>query len=98
MAALPWACIKQILLFTTNEFEIDGAMVEGIELVSNLVGRYDIVERLYLGIGLETGDLLTKELVKLYAGTLKYLAEAVRFYARNTFCKHKDISQQNGIC
>ena len=65
-------------------------MVEGMELVSNLVTRYAIFEKLYLrtvtGSEAEAGgkDQLALAIVKLYIAVLKYLSNARRYYDRHT--------------
>jgi hypothetical protein len=65
-------------------------MVDGIELVSNLITRYTIFEKLYLRpiAGLENEDglkgQLTQAIIKLYVAVLKYLSKARRYYGRGT--------------
>jgi hypothetical protein len=59
-------------------------MLEGMELVSNLITRYAIIEDLYLQTTSAAKDRLTQPLVKLYAAILKYLSKARRYYDRNT--------------
>ena len=62
-------------------------MIEGVEHVSSLITRYDILEKLYL---LPTTaptlakEQLEKSIVKLYSAMLKYLSKAGRYYSRNT--------------
>lgn len=65
-------------------------MVEGIELVSNLITRYAIFEKLYLrtATGLEAGaegrDQLAQAILKLYTTVLKYLSNAKCYFSRHT--------------
>jgi hypothetical protein len=75
---------------TVNDGQTFGAMVDGIELVSNLITRYKIFEALYLQptTGLENEDLLkeqlTKAIIRLYIAVLKYLSKARRYYGHGT--------------
>ena len=59
-------------------------MVEGMELISNLITRYAIFEDLYLQRTSTVVDQLSQSLVNLYAAVLKYLSEARRYYSQNT--------------
>jgi len=47
-AALPWAAIRFFLQVTVNDVQIYGTMLQSIELISNLLARCAIMERLYL--------------------------------------------------
>jgi hypothetical protein len=84
LAALPWACIKLLMGIMDNDFAIYGAMAEGVELISRLITRYEIIERLYLQREFSTKNDLVQALVTLYAAMLRYLATAIRYYSRNT--------------
>lgn len=70
-----------------NDCQTFGAMIEGVERVSSLITRYDILEKLYL---LPTTapalarEQLEKSIVKLYSAMLKYLSKAGRYYSQNT--------------
>ena len=59
-------------------------MVQGMELVSNLITRYAIFEDLYLQRTSTVADQLSQSLVNLYAAVLKYLSEARKYYSQNT--------------
>jgi hypothetical protein len=65
-------------------------MVDGIELVSNLITRYMIFEELYLQptIVWENADelkgQLTQAIIKLYITVLKCLSRARRYFGRRT--------------
>ena len=61
-------------------------MVEGVEHVSNLITRYTVFEKLYLRTNATaTADGgLQKSIIKLYSAVLEYLANAARYYNRNT--------------
>jgi hypothetical protein len=64
-------------------------MVEGMELVSNLIARYAILEKLYLyttmGVKSAARNQLEKAILKLYTAVLKYLSKARRYYDRKTY-------------
>ena len=74
---------------TVNDIQIFGAMIEGIELVSNLITRYAILEKLYLqtitGMKAAAKDQLEKAILQLYTAVLKYLSKARRYYDRKTY-------------
>jgi hypothetical protein len=65
-------------------------MVDGVELVSNIITRYTIFEELYLRptIVWENADdlkgQLTQAIIKLYIAVLKYLSRARRYLGRGT--------------
>jgi hypothetical protein len=73
---------------TVNDVQTFGAMVEGIELVSNLITRSTILERLYLqtteGMKAAARDQLLKAILGLHTAVLQYLSKARRYYSRNT--------------
>ena len=57
-----------------------GAIVEGMECISNLISRYAIFEDLYLNPELKSYDGLERALVELYLRIFKYLSKAIKFY------------------
>jgi hypothetical protein len=73
-----------------NDSQTFGAMVEGMELISNLITRCAIFEELYLRTtavtktGAVVKDQLSQAIVKLYIAILKYLSNAKRYYGRHT--------------
>ncbi|MCJ1352386.1 MAG: hypothetical protein MMC33_002370, partial [Icmadophila ericetorum] len=84
-ASVPWAAVRFILQLAINDSQIFGAMVEGIEHISNLITRYAIIEHLYLqSTAAMAKDQLSQSLVKVYAAILQYLSKAKRYYDRNT--------------
>jgi hypothetical protein len=70
---------------TANDSQTFGAMAEGVELVSNLITRYTIVEKLYLQRPSAAKDQLTQAILRLYSTVLIYLSKAKSYYQRNTF-------------
>ncbi|KAE9375999.1 hypothetical protein N431DRAFT_556282, partial [Stipitochalara longipes BDJ] len=61
-----------------------GAMVEGLELVSDLIPRCSLWEQLYLTKRSTMTAQLSKGILKLYTSILVYLGKAGRYYAQNT--------------
>ena len=55
-------------------------MAEGVELVSNLITRYTIVEYLYLRKPSMAKDQLIQALLEVYSAVLMYLWKAKRIY------------------
>jgi len=82
--ALPWAAIKFFLQISKGDSERLGAVYDGMEMITNLIGRYAIFEELYLRDVSKASELLKQAIVKLYASMLTYLAEAKRYYGQNT--------------
>jgi hypothetical protein len=71
----------QLAISDLNRF---GAVMEGLEFVTNLIGRYAIFEDLYLHkISMATG-LLRKAIIKVYTLVLEFLVEARRYCEENT--------------
>lgn len=70
---------------TVNDSQTFGAMAEGVELVSNIITRYAIVEQLYLQKPSATKDQLTQAILRLYSTVLTYLSKARSYYQSNTF-------------
>jgi ankyrin repeat protein len=86
-AALPWAGVLIILQIATNDSQTFGAMVDGIERVTNLISKYSYLE----GIHANTQSLSTTArsqlqlaLIKLYTSILRYLVKARVYFSKNT--------------
>jgi hypothetical protein len=64
-------------------------MVDGMELVSNLITRCAILEKLYLratmGMISAMKDQFVKAILQLYTAVLKYLSKARRYYDQKTY-------------
>ena len=67
-----------------NDIETYGAMIEGLELVSNLITRYAMIEWLYLQEDSAGKEQLVEAVTRLYTAILVYLAKARRYYDRRT--------------
>ncbi|OCK79032.1 hypothetical protein K432DRAFT_300680, partial [Lepidopterella palustris CBS 459.81] len=83
-AALPWAGVRFVLKATIIDQQTITGVFDGMELISNLIGRYAIFEQLYLNTQLKTYTGLEKTLVELYKRVMEYLSKAKRFYSRST--------------
>lgn len=83
-AALPWAGVKLILQVILTDHQTFGAVVEGMERISNLISRYAIFEDLYLNPELKSYDGLERALIELYLRIFKYLSKAIKFYKKGT--------------
>ncbi|KAF4630251.1 hypothetical protein G7Y89_g7884 [Cudoniella acicularis] len=90
-AALPWAGVRLLLQIAVNDSQIYGAMIDGVEHVSNLIVRYTILEALYLPpleipVQLQSSprSQLEASIIKLFAAILIYLAKARGYYDQNT--------------
>jgi len=59
-------------------------MAEGLEIVSVILMRYDMVEQIYISKASRAKDLLINATVKLYVAVLEYLAKAVKYYSQST--------------
>jgi hypothetical protein len=86
-AALPWAAVRFVLKVATNDFQMFGAMAEGLELVSDLIPRCSLWEQLYLAKQSTMNAQLSKRLLELYKSILIYLGKAGRYYAQSTASK-----------
>ncbi|KAI9827413.1 MAG: hypothetical protein M1819_006954 [Sarea resinae] len=83
-AALPWAGVRFLLQLVVDDSQIFGAMLEGIEYVSNLITRYTLFEQVYLRGASGHRDNLEHGIVKIYAEILAYLSTAKRYYSHHT--------------
>jgi hypothetical protein len=59
-------------------------MLEGLELVFNLITRFELVERLYLQRSSSVEVRLGEAIVALYTSILQYLVKAHRYFAQKT--------------
>ncbi len=58
--------------------------LEGLETVSNLITRYEIMQKLYLDEENQARDLLKSSIVILYNNILVFLCKARRYYSTST--------------
>lgn len=62
-------------------------VLEGVEMITNLLVQYEIHEKLYLREDTEATAQLRDSLVELYVSMLSFLAKAKRFYDKSTVSK-----------
>ena len=94
---MPWAAVRFILKVghdfsslalrltaqaSVNDTEKYAVVLEGVEIISNLLVRYDIYTTLYLGDKAKTTDEMRRCMVELCVSVLSFLAKARRFYER----------------
>jgi len=59
-------------------------MIEGMEVITNLIARYAIFEDLYLRQAMTATARLKASLVALYAAILVFLGKGYRYYNQHT--------------
>ncbi|KAF7952034.1 uncharacterized protein EAE97_001531 [Botrytis byssoidea] len=79
-ASLPWALVRFLLQAAVNDIHSNGAILEGMEIVVNLLARYEIVEHLHLQKVSRSTALLADAIVKLYTAILDYLFQAHAYF------------------
>jgi hypothetical protein len=67
-----------------NDCQTQGALAEGLDKISFLLLRYEMVERIYLHKVTRAKGLLRSSLVKLYTAILVYIAKALKYYSEST--------------
>ena len=61
--AVPWTAIKFFLQISVGDSQKLGAVYDGIEMITNLIGRYAIFEDLYLRDASKASDLLKQAII-----------------------------------
>lgn len=67
-----------------NDNQTQGAIAEGLEVLSVILMRYEMVEQIYLRKASKAKDLLVNAITKLYVLILEYLAKAIKYYSQST--------------
>ncbi|PVH80192.1 hypothetical protein DL98DRAFT_208852 [Cadophora sp. DSE1049] len=83
-AALPWAAARLFLQTALNDVQTNGAMLDGLELVFNLIAKSEVIERLYLGRESTLQVPLDKSIVALYTSILEFLLRSHRYFGQKT--------------
>ena len=73
----------------SSDIDTFGFLVEQIEMICHLIGRYAIFEDVYLHEGSNFADQLGEALTRLYASVLLFLSKAKSFFEQNTAGKPK---------
>ncbi|KAF5876990.1 putative ankyrin repeat protein [Botrytis fragariae] len=79
-ASLPWAVVRFLLQAAVSDIQSNGAILEGMEIVVNLLARCEIVEYLHLQKVSRATALLADAIVKLYTDILDYLFQAHAYF------------------
>ncbi|RDW64353.1 uncharacterized protein DSM5745_09764 [Aspergillus mulundensis] len=82
--AIPWAAFGLSLQIAEKYFERDALAHEGMLMMSVLVPRYTVFERLYLGEESQIKKLLASEIVRLYSRALTFVTKLKRYYEKGT--------------
>lgn len=83
-AALPWAAVRFVLQAAINNVETFGAMLQGVEVVAEVIVTYAEVERLLIVGASKLKTQLANSIVKLYASILGYLGKASAYFNQKT--------------
>lgn len=67
-----------------NDVQTNGAMVDGLELVFNLIAKFEVVERLYLRRPSVLQTHLNQSILTTYTSILEFLLEANRYFSQKT--------------
>ena len=67
-----------------NDVQKYAVIVEGVEIISNLLARNDIYATLYLIRTANGVEEMRRCIVELYASILVFLAKATRYYSEYT--------------
>lgn len=83
-ASAPWAVVKMLISGTASNIKVFVELGEGLEMVSDTLARFAIIEQLYLGKDADTTHPLEKKILELYAHVLTYLAAAKRYFSASS--------------
>ena len=83
-AALPWAGVRFLLQIAITDFVRYDFVVNGAETIAHLIGRYAILEGLYLHGTSNSTTKLKKALIEVYALVLQYLSKVKDYFDQNT--------------
>ena len=67
-----------------NDIQTNAAILEGLELIVNLIAKYETIEILYLRSSSLVEASLKRDIVQLYVTILCYLLEAHRHFSQST--------------
>ncbi|KAL5331162.1 hypothetical protein ACEPPN_000691 [Leptodophora sp. 'Broadleaf-Isolate-01'] len=83
-AAFPWGAARFVLQAAINDIQTNIAIPEGLELMFNLIARFEVIEHLYLQRESSLKLPLYRSIVGLYTNVLEFLLEAGRYYKQKT--------------
>jgi len=70
-----------------SDIQTNGAILDGLEFVFNLLARYEIIEQLYLQRPSDVQKPLSSAIILLYTAVLEFLLEGERYYNSNTLTR-----------
>ena len=76
--------LKLTAQVSVNDVQKFAVVLEGVEMISNLLVRNDIYTTLYLRDNAATTNEIKRCMVDLYTSVLSFLAKAKRYYMQNT--------------
>ncbi|KAL2039345.1 hypothetical protein N7G274_008013 [Stereocaulon virgatum] len=79
-ATLPWALIRFAITTAVGETKTYHLMLEGTELVSQLVTQYPVIEQTYARVDSDLASALRKTLFSLYVGILRFQIRAIKYF------------------
>ncbi|KAF4637260.1 hypothetical protein G7Y89_g834 [Cudoniella acicularis] len=83
-ASIPWGVARFAIV---SDFQANGAMLECLELVFNLITKFEIVECLYLRKPSSLAKQLEQSIISMYTSVLEYLFDAYKYYSKGTFSR-----------
>ncbi|KAI9772499.1 MAG: hypothetical protein M1840_000704 [Geoglossum simile] len=86
-AGLPWAGVCVLLTVISTDSDQHAAVINGLEYITRVIPHYSAFETNIQkeGYPLEDVNAVQDQLIYLYSLTLKYQANAICFFGRNTF-------------
>lgn len=67
-----------------NDAQTNGAILEGLEYVFNLIARYEVLECLYIQRVTAAQGIFQSAIVQVYTAILRYLLDAYRYFNQKT--------------
>ena len=92
-AALPWAIVRLCLTAAFNEHEFYGVIIQGLEMVSEIVSHYIVIERVFVCVESVKARAVRNSLLALYASVLQFLRKALQFFPPEKAEKEKGYVQ-----
>jgi hypothetical protein len=86
-ASLPWAAVRFVLQVAMNDQKYLENMIEGIQVVVEMIATYAVVETLYLDPEFDLHDLIRNRVVGLYVHILSFLGEGIEYYQQSLTSK-----------
>jgi hypothetical protein len=85
--SLPWALARFLLIAAVSDINSFGAMLESMEMVTDVVARYAVIENIFLRPGSEFYPEIEKAITSLYVAVLTYICKAKCYFRRNTLAR-----------